>query len=120
MAFDWLATGKPLLLTEPAAPEAEIDRYGIAGQVRLLTVDEAPDCVRIIDELGDAATRELYAAITEHYFGDMSPGASMSRFTAACEYVMALRDKAAAPMPKRSQASRNTGNTATSSFDSPT
>lgn len=99
VAFDWLATGKPLLLTEPTAPEAEVDKEGIAGQVRMLSAAEAPGCVGIIDGLGDAATRKLYAAITEHYFGDISPGASMARFIDACEHVMALRDKAAAPVP---------------------
>ena len=99
VAFDWLATGKPLLLTEPAAPQAEIDRDGIAGQVAMLKAADAPSAVAVIDELGDEATRQVYATITRHYFGDMSPGASMRRFLAACEHVMDLRDKAAAPVP---------------------
>ena len=34
-------------------------------------------------------------AITEHYFGDTTPGASMQRFLDACDQVIAYRDRAA-------------------------
>ncbi len=99
VAFDWLATGKPMLLTEPVAAEAEIDRSGIAGRVPMLRAAEAASVVPLLDPVAGPGRREQFREITRHYFGDTTPGASMRRFLEACEQVMKLRDDVAGPAP---------------------
>jgi hypothetical protein len=95
VAFDWLATGKPMLLTEPVAPEADVDPAGIAGSVPLLQAIDAAAVIPVLDSITGNDTGAAYQEITRHYFGDTSPGASMQRFLNACDLVMGLRDKAA-------------------------
>lgn len=80
VAFDWLATGKPLLLTEPASPEADVDRSGIAGLLPTLDAGRAPDVIEEITEVSSGSTSQTAAVIAHRYFGDTTPGASMTRF----------------------------------------
>jgi hypothetical protein len=98
VAFDWLATGKPLLLTEPAAPSAEVDRDGLAGLVRTLRADEAADVLRVLAEVSAGRDAAAYAAIVERYFGDTTPGAALSAFLDAAGRVVRGRlERAADP-----------------------
>jgi hypothetical protein len=95
VAYDWLATGKPLLVTRPAEPRATLPESGL---VRELALFDAADAGRA-PEIVDAAVRhpdEMHAALVRRYFGDTSPGASMERFLAACSLVVEERDAALA------------------------
>jgi hypothetical protein len=93
VAYDWLATGKPLLVTRPAEPRALLPESGL---VRELTLFDAADAGRA-PEIIDAAVAHpdaAHAALVARYFGDTSPGASMERFLTACSRVVEERDAA--------------------------
>ena len=51
VAFDWLATAKPLVVTMPSEPRTIPDPKGIAGSLDLLPADRAPEVAAIVDEL---------------------------------------------------------------------
>ena len=93
VAYDWLATGKPLLVTRPAEPRAALPESGL---VRELTLFDAADAGRT-PEIVDAAVAHpdaTHAALVSRYFGDTTPGASMERFLAACSLVVQEREAA--------------------------
>ncbi|HET7820930.1 MAG TPA: CDP-glycerol glycerophosphotransferase family protein [Ornithinibacter sp.] len=93
VAYDWLATGKPLLVTRPAEPRAALPESGL---VRELTLFDAADAGRA-PEIVDAAVAHpdaTHAALVARYFGDTTPGASMERFLAACSLVVQEREAA--------------------------
>jgi hypothetical protein len=94
VAMDFLPTGKPLVVTQPARPEATVDRSGVLGSVYDLTVADASRVAHLIDGwVANDVRREDRARWVEHYFGDITPGASMRRFLDACEEAIQLRDK---------------------------
>ena len=97
MVYDRLATGKPLMITRPANPEAEIDTGGYLSDCEWLTAADAPDIVSFVDDLthGDEA-RERLAVWVQRYFGDTTPGAATARFHAAVGHLMAEWDRNAA------------------------
>ena len=51
VAYDWLATGKPIILTRPAEREAVLPSIGIFAEFDLLDANQAPEIRKII---GDA------------------------------------------------------------------
>ena len=85
VAYDWLATGKPLVVTEPEAG-AYRPSSPLLDSLRLLPADRAGE----IAELLPAPSTEL-AALTRHYFGDITAGASTRRFEAALDEVISNR-----------------------------
>ncbi|SDT30706.1 CDP-Glycerol:Poly(glycerophosphate) glycerophosphotransferase [Friedmanniella luteola] len=85
IAYDWLATGKPLVVTEPVRtasrpPSALLDRLPL-----LAAVDAGAVLGRLAEQ--DPA---LLAALTRHYFGETAGRASTARFLAAVEACYAL------------------------------
>ncbi len=93
VAYDWLATGKPLVVTRPAEPRAELPESGL---VRELTLLEAADAGRGAEVVAAAVQHpdDVHSALVRHYFGDTSPGASMQRFLAACSAIVEERSAA--------------------------
>ena len=88
VAYDWLATGKPLVVTEPVSPDAFRPASRLLDELPLLPATEASAALRVLRERGlgrpggaDPLLRELAA----HYFGDTADGASTRRFEAAVE-----------------------------------
>jgi CDP-glycerol glycerophosphotransferase (TagB/SpsB family) len=85
VAYDWLATGKPLLITEPAAsayrpPSALLDALTLLGAA------EASDVLSRIRALqSDADTMRRLRGLGYHYFGDVSAQQSTKRFEDAIE-----------------------------------
>ncbi len=82
VALDWLATGKPLVLTRPASPDAVVDPTRLNTSVPLVSSADAHTVARLLDRLiseGDASLDE----VVRHYFGDTAPGAASRRFVAA-------------------------------------
>ena len=93
VAYDWLATGKPLLVTRPAEPRAQLPESGLVRELPLLDAADAGRAPEILD----AAVRHLddaHAALVRRYFGDTTPGASMQRFLDACSTIVEERDAA--------------------------
>jgi len=94
VALDFLPTGKPLVVTKPARPEATVDRSGVLGSVYNLPVAKLHDLAALVDGwVADDVRREDRTRWVQHYFGDVTPGASMQRFLAACDEAIQLRDK---------------------------
>jgi len=93
VAYDWLATGKPLVVTRPAEPRAELPESGLVRELALL---DAADAGRGAEVVAAAVQHpdDVHAALVRHYFGDTSPGASMQRFLAACSAIIEERDAA--------------------------
>lgn len=90
MVYDRLATGKPLIVTRPVSPEAEIDESGYLGACEWLTADRAGDIVDIAQRVQvDDAARERLRFWVERHFGDTTPGMATARFHAAIEHLLA-------------------------------
>jgi len=89
MVYDRLAAGKPLMVTRPANPDAEVDTGGYLAACEWLTVADAPNVVERIDQVehdDDSLARLAYWV--ERYFGDTTPGATTARFHAAVQHLM--------------------------------
>jgi CDP-Glycerol:Poly(glycerophosphate) glycerophosphotransferase len=85
VAYDWLATGKPLVITEPA-PGAYRPPSALLDSVRLLAAAEAPEVLSRIRALqGDSAAKEQLRSLAYHYFGDVAAQQSTKRFEDAIE-----------------------------------
>jgi len=85
VAYDWLATGKPLVVTEPAAA-AYRPASPLLDMLPLLRLDEAGDVLSKIRTLqGDSAAREQLRGLAYHYFGDVTAQQSTKRFEEAIE-----------------------------------
>ncbi|WP_335339025.1 hypothetical protein [Microterricola viridarii] len=97
MVYDRLAAGKPLLITRPVNPAAEIDTSGYLSDCEWLSAADAGNIVSIVDELthGDAAQARLRRWVS-YYFGDTSPGAATKRFHDSIGHLMGEWDKHAA------------------------
>jgi hypothetical protein len=85
VAYDWLATGKPLVITEPA-PSAYRPPSRLLDTLPLLRAGDAGEVVARIRALqGDPAATEQLRELTYHYFGDVSAQQSTKRFEDAIE-----------------------------------
>ncbi len=94
MVYDRLATGKPLMVTRPVAPEAEVDEGGYLSVCEWLGADQAGNIAAVLDRvIGDDAARERLGTWSQHYFGDTSPGAPTRRFHGAIEGLLAKADE---------------------------
>lgn len=93
MVYDRLATGRPLMVTRPLSPEAEIDEGGYLSVCEWLDAAETPDIVEVLDRvIGDTVARERLGEWSTRYFGDTSPGAPTRRFHAAIETLLERAD----------------------------
>jgi CDP-glycerol:poly(glycerophosphate) glycerophosphotransferase len=85
VAYDWLATGKPMVITEPS-PSAYRPASPLLDALPLLGAAEAGDVVSRIRALqGDPAATEQLRGLAYHYFGDVSAQQSTKRFEDAIE-----------------------------------
>lgn len=88
VAYDWAATGKPLVVTDPGPGVAETVDSPLLSAVPRLTAAEAgsaPELLRAVQ----GRMPEGWSAVVEHYFGDTTPGAATARFRAAVQAVLA-------------------------------
>lgn len=94
MVYDRLATGKPLMVTRPVAPEAAVDENGYLGVCEWLDATECADSAQVLDRvIGDEDARERLGTWSQHYFGDTSPGAPTKRFHEAIEELLARAEE---------------------------
>ncbi|HWJ83986.1 MAG TPA: hypothetical protein VNR62_01070, partial [Cellulomonas sp.] len=105
VAVDWLATDRPLVLTQPGAPDSSEVRSALAGAVTRLpagAVDGVAEVLRREVERDENAGARR--AMAEYYLGDITPGSSSRRFLAACEAILAGRSpQVASAVPEGSQ-----------------
>jgi hypothetical protein len=91
VAYDWLATGKPLVLTEPA-PSAYRPASPLLDRLPLLRAADAGQVLEVLRGRGldggpdDPGVGEL----ARYYFGETAHRASTARFLAAVENCYAL------------------------------
>ena len=91
VAYDWLATGKPLVITEPA-PSAYRPISPLLDTLPLLGVAEAGEVLSKIRALqGDSAAGEQLRDLAYHYFGDVSAQQSTKRFEDAIEHAYQIQ-----------------------------
>ncbi len=97
MVYDRLATGKPIIVTRPLSPDAELDLGGFLGEADLLPASSAGDILAVVDRsLRDPDARAVLDRWAEYHFGDTSPGSATRRFHAAVERLMGEWDHHAA------------------------
>lgn len=97
MVYDRLAAGKPLLITRPANPEAQIDTSGYLQACEWLEVSDAGAMVARVDDVAhDVEALERLGFWVERYFGDPTPGVTTARFHAAVDHLMAEWERFAA------------------------
>jgi hypothetical protein len=110
MVYDRLASGKPLLITRPVAPQAEIDAGGYLSACEWLNAADAAQIVSRIETVrADPASAERLAYWVERYFGDTTPGATTERFHAAIQRLMDRWDEHAALHTGDGQLGASTG-----------
>jgi len=79
VAYDFLATGKPMFVTKPVSAEATVDDSAALTHLPELRASD-------VQQTGQMARKALsqenlkQQELVNHYFGDVSPGASMNRF----------------------------------------
>ena len=89
MVYDRLATGKPLLVTRPVAPEAEVDETGYLGAAEWLSAADSAGIIAIADRVQhDHDAQERLKFWVQRHFGDTTPGAATKRFRAAISKLM--------------------------------
>lgn len=97
VAYDYLATGKPLFITKPLSVEATVDDSPALLRVPALTTGDASSAPQIIRGRLNSKD-DSYKDLVTHYFGDTTRGASMKRFIDASLEVInetrALNEKA--------------------------
>ena len=90
MVYDRLATGKPILITRPVAPEAEVDESGYLGACEWLSAGGARDVaehIRAVLTNPDAQRRLQFWV--DQYFGDTAPGAATRKLHDAVARLVA-------------------------------
>ncbi|MCW2747527.1 MAG: hypothetical protein JWP10_669 [Nocardioidaceae bacterium] len=93
VAYDWLTTAKPLIVTRPADTTTVLDNEGFTADMPLLDVADVGRIGDLLDlMLRDRATADTMQAWSQFYYGDTSPGASMRRFVSAIERCIDERD----------------------------
>ncbi|WP_020144377.1 CDP-glycerol glycerophosphotransferase family protein [Terracoccus sp. 273MFTsu3.1] len=90
VALDWLATGKPLVLTRPANPRADVEPTRLNTSVPMVEVDRAREIIGILDD-AMSASDDSRTEVVRHYFGDTSPGAATQRFVRASTDLIEAR-----------------------------
>jgi len=95
VAYDWLATGKPLVITEPAQT-AYRPASPLLDSVRLLPATEASEVLAKIRAVqGDLDASSQLRDLAYHYFGDVSAQQSTKRFEDAIERAYQIQRSSA-------------------------
>ncbi len=94
VAMDWLPSGKPLVVTEPASGDVATAGTRMLEVVPRLALANLPDVVTlVVDQVTVDPDRAERLALVDYYLGDTSPGAATRRFLDACTEVIARRDE---------------------------
>ncbi|QIM21473.1 CDP-glycerol--glycerophosphate glycerophosphotransferase [Phycicoccus sp. HDW14] len=82
VAYDWAATGKPLVVTDPGPAVPSTGDSLLLSTVPRLTAAEAGQAPALLRSLGGRMPVG-WDEVVAHYFGDTTPGAATQRFRAA-------------------------------------
>ncbi len=103
VAFDWLATGKPIFITEPVGEEVFLEDEGLIARLPKLDVSEAHNVLALFEQYGEQGLESKLQSLTEYYFGDVQPGKSMERWIAAASQTIVERQQLIEQSKSRSQ-----------------
>lgn len=78
VAFDWLSTGKPLVMVRPHHSEAEILNGGLLDYCPTLEADGRESIVELLDEAFSGI--DSVASLANFYLGDTAAGEQIARF----------------------------------------
>ena len=97
LAVEWLPTGRPVVVTEPAEPGAVVAPSPLLDALPRLAPGAAASAGELaLRCLREDPARERRAALVAHYLGGLPPEAALARFLEACADVLAARDAAVA------------------------
>ena len=89
VAFDWLASGKPLVMVKPHGPDAEVLEGGLLDRCPAVDSMSGESVVDLIDE---AISRcGLVSELAQFYLGDTAAGEQTARFIQSSERVIRIR-----------------------------
>lgn len=91
VAFDWLASGKPLVMVKPHEPAAEVLEGGLLDQCPAVDPRIRQGVVDLIEE-ADARIGSV-AELAQFYLGDTATGQQTSRFIKSAEEVIRHRSE---------------------------
>lgn len=93
VAYDWLTTGKPMIITQPADDQAEMVSTGFMDDMPKLAVNDGARAAEVVTQvMNDADHSSCLERWSRYYYGDRSPGSSMERFSQAIHQVIDERD----------------------------
>lgn len=93
VAYDWLATGKPLVVTQPESKDAYRSASRLLDELPLLPASAAGSVLDVLRQRGlglEAGPDALLADLSAYYFGETADGASTRRFEAAVDAAWTL------------------------------
>lgn len=100
VAYDWLSTGKPLVVTTPASEQAFVAESILMQQAPTIAVSGADGIADVLTALlEDPAAGGLDDSLAEHYFGVTTGGASTERFHAAVDEAIGYAADNPLPLP---------------------
>ncbi|GAA5226380.1 CDP-glycerol glycerophosphotransferase family protein [Paeniglutamicibacter antarcticus] len=79
VAYDWMATGKPMMITAPSNPLASVDDSPALLRVPSLQAANAGGVSTILTGILQTPNHD-FNDLVEYYFGDTTPESSMKRF----------------------------------------
>ncbi|MGO3146993.1 MAG: CDP-glycerol glycerophosphotransferase family protein [Leucobacter sp.] len=89
MLYDRLAAARPLMVTRPVNPEAEIETAGYLSDCEWLRADGLVDVAHTLDTvIHDRTAQDRLAHWSEYYFGDTTHGEPTKRFIAAAQTLL--------------------------------
>ena len=89
VAFDWLSSGKPLVMVQPHEPDAEVLEGGLMD--RCPTVEPGREGA-VVDTIAEAVARGgSVEELAKFYLGDTGQGAQTARFIRSSEQVIEQR-----------------------------
>ena len=101
LAVEWLPTGRPLIVTEPADPAAAVAPSPLLDLVpRLSAVDAGTAGALVRRCLEDDREAPARGKLVAHYLGSSDPAAALERFLGACDDVVAARDVLLGAVPR--------------------
>ena len=100
IAVEWLPTGRPLIVTEPADPAAVVAPSPLLDLVPRLPAVEAGAAGALVRRcLEDDREAPARVELVAHYLGSSDPAAALERFLGACDDVVAARDALLGAVP---------------------
>lgn len=91
VAYEWLIGRKPLLIATGSPGGVEVGPT--IARLPRLPYERGAEAIERLDA-ARASAGDLMAELSEHHFGDTSPGASLARFIDGCTAVLDTRRRA--------------------------